>query len=73
MGDAEVAADSVHQRDDGGFRQAAVAEVAEAELDLLSRNPSQRVQPVGLAPGQTTPAVGTGKGREFCRSSGRAK
>ena len=57
VGEAEVPAHGVHHRDDGGVHQSALAETADAQLDVGSLDPDQRVQPVGLTPGEPLPQL----------------
>lgn len=52
LGEAEVAANSVHHRVDRGVHQASVAELSDVELRVGSLDPEQRVGAVGLAPGE---------------------
>ena len=48
----EVAPDGVHHGDDRGMHESAVAELADVELDVCALDPDQRVEGVGLAPGE---------------------
>ena len=47
----------VHHRDDRGVHQPGLAELADVELDVGSLDPDQRVEPVGLAPGEPAPQL----------------
>ena len=52
VSEPEVAADAVHHRVDRGRHQPALAEVADVELDVRAFDPDERVEAVGLAPGE---------------------
>lgn len=52
MGETEEATDAVQHRVDRGDPQPGVAEVSNAELDVGALDAHQRVQGVGLAPGE---------------------
>jgi hypothetical protein len=52
VGEPEEATDAVHHGVDRGDPQPAVAEVADVQLDVRALDPHQRVQGVGLTPGE---------------------
>ena len=70
VGEPEVAADGVHRGDDGGVHQPRLAEVADVELDVGSLDPDQRVQSVGLAPGEPPSRAGSCTGGGCARRTG---
>ncbi|MEJ7742823.1 MAG: hypothetical protein WKF73_09895 [Nocardioidaceae bacterium] len=57
VGEPEEAADAVHHRGDRGVHQPGLAELADVQLDVGSLDPDQRVQAVGLAPGEPAPQL----------------
>ena len=54
----EVAAHGVHRGDDRGRHQSGLSEVSDVELDVRTLDPDERVEGVGLAPGEPAPQLG---------------
>ena len=52
----EVSPDGVHHRVHRGVHQAGLSQLADAELDAGALHPDQRVQAVGLTPGEPAPS-----------------
>ena len=52
VGEPKEPADTVHHRDHREVPQPGLAELSDVELDVRALDPDQRVQVVGLAPGE---------------------
>jgi hypothetical protein len=57
MGEPEEPADRMHACDHRGVHQAALAKLADVQLDMSALDPHQRVESVALAPGQPLPEL----------------
>ena len=51
-------ADGVHAGDHRGVHEAALAEPADVQLDVSALDPDERVEPIGLTPGEPFPQLG---------------